>query len=274
MITFPPARFPTDPEERIEPYTLDEDRKPDSITQQHSVRADFMVFEAGLKALKGKLFITDAGKILQIVDATSGIGWYSTWFEWDGQSRRLHKAVDDNSRKYLIERLMEAWPYPNGKGDELYEEAQRRIEAAVAYDPKQDCRLIAKNFDLLMENTDRILSTGYLANGALGGLRIVFVYFGMRRFPVSTLLQAWKFGLWKVTCENKKEGKHEAFVLSGGGGLSIGKLETYCPTCGKLSNQRDSPLSLFGSISPFIPEKSDGYRLDEVIQEIGGSLLV
>jgi len=69
-----------------------------------------------------------------------------------------------------------------------------------------DDDIIAKNFRLLVSNADRILSIPRLRDGAAGG-------------PVD----------------------HAAYVLRGGGGLSMGLIEAYCPSVVRLSESRRRP---------------------------------
>jgi hypothetical protein len=154
--------------------------------------------------------------------------------------------------------------------------AESRLAAAISYNPDKDFELVAQNFDLLISNTDKILSTPSMANGALGGLHTAFVYFGKRRFPISALLKAWAEGKWKIKCENKRcnQPEHDAFVISCGGGLSMGALTVYCPICKRVYDSRAWSVSYFQSIVPYIPENHDGLRLDEIIEELGGTTIL
>ena len=223
-----------------------------------------MMYAAGLDALKGLLFITDSGKFIQIVDS-------SRWFEWNGRTRRIRSTHEGTGMRGLLETLAEAWPFDRTRNEELYAEARMRFEKAVSYDPRKDTELIIRNFDLLTAGTDRILSTPHLANGALGGLRAGFVYFGSRRFPISSLLRAWKEGAWIIRCDRHEEKQeHHACVLGAVGGLSMGQIEVYCPVCGEHWFSHDSGAKYFASIRELVPEKSDGYRLDEIIDELQG----
>jgi hypothetical protein len=91
----------------------------------------------------------------------------------------------------------------------------------------------------------------------------------MRRYPVSTLLRLWSQKKWIISCWHAKKGnKHNAYVLSGGGGLSNGALEVYCPTCDRLEEVHQWSTSYFSDLGVLIPEKSDGFRLDEIIEEL------
>lgn len=267
MLTFPPAHLPIDPSDQFEPYEIEEKVVEDKRVEP--IRADYMMYQAGLEAMKGKLLITDDGRLLEVIDARPEDVGSTKWFLWDGQTRRVYEATWGEGKTLLTEMLSEAFPFAHGRGDDLYDEAQMRLKKALAYDPKKDIDLIIDNFDLLIDNTDRILSTPYLNNGAIGGLRTAFIYAGQRRFPISALLGAWRAGKWKVKCPNSKEHSHEAFVLVAGGGFSIGDMDLYCPTCKMRMHQRTSGGGWFASILPFISQKgSNGYRLDEIVEEL------
>jgi len=105
-------------------------------------------------------------------------------------------------------------------------------------------------------------------DGALGGLSSVFVYCGRKRFPVSALLAAWKAGVWKCACHAAHGEEHEAFILFAGGGLPVGEVKAYCPTCKRLWTEKRSSGVLFTAILPFAPKRHDGLRLDEIIEEL------
>jgi hypothetical protein len=273
MVSFPPARLPTDPRERIEPIRPSRTSCHTSPEATRS-RADAMLYAAGFKALEDEWLITDAGTLLQITDVHLEGGLAVDFFAWDGQSRRLRRAASDKEKTELLSLLSEAWPYEAAEGDALREEADRRLMAARGYSPEKDAELLIANFGLLVAETDKILSVPSRANGSLGGLSISFSYFGTRRFPISALLAAWRDGVWTVPCDGGEEGKpeHEAFVFHGSGGLGIGRIEAYCPTCGKAVTGEWSP-GYFASISAYIPERSDGLRLDEIIEELGGEAM-
>ena len=269
-INFPPHRFPTN-DKRIEPYILPENKrlKPSKIKER--VRGDCFLYNAKLTAMKHTWFITDSGTLIKVIDASASDGWYASYFNWDGAKRRILQTHNNLEREKLLDLLKESWTFQGKEGDSLYDEAEMKLASALNYDPKNDKELIAKNFDLLLSNTDRIINNTKMANGALGSLRVVFIYLGMKRFPVSALLKAWKDGKWKTEC---KKG-HESFVVSAGGGLSgMGDTHYFCPTCGRLAFHKHFSASMFGSIDPYLPKHDEGLRLDEIIDELGGNTKV
>lgn len=268
MITFPPARIPTDPSERIEPYVLEVNINRKTMAGITSpIRADSLLYSSGFNSISGKWFKTDSGILFKIIDATATSIWSVKWFYWNGKTRRINTTKTDKDRTELLNLLSESWIYEGKEGDALYDEAELHLDAASKYNPKMDSELIAENLDLLLSNTDRVLSDPSMVNGAIGGLRIVFIYLGMKRYPISALLTMWKQGKWIISCKLSK-GKHNAYVLSGGGGLSNGCIEVYCPTCKRLKEVHQWSTSYFTSIGKSIPLKSDGLRLDEIIEEL------
>jgi hypothetical protein len=237
-----------------------------------AARADHALFAEGLRALRGRMLLTSKGAVVQVIEAGMEEGWTAKYFLWDGRTRRMERADTEAGRKTLLGLLGDAWPYEGGRGDALYDEAQLRLAKARAYEKMDDIELVAMNFDLLRRKTDLILSTPRLREGQLNGLHAVFCYCGRRRFPVSALLAAWNEGQWRIECSGKRKGRHEAFVISGSGGLSMGEVTAWCPACGKLKRIETSFAPYFGGILKHAPGKSDGYRLDEIIEELGGRL--
>jgi YD repeat-containing protein len=264
MITFPPARIITD-DPSIEPYIPDASIKAES---SKSIRADQLLHYSGFKAISGKWFHTDNGIIFKIIESTITSTWTVTWFYWDGQTRRIVETTTKEDKAHLLAYLSESWLYEGKEGDALYDEAEHHLQLALEYNPKNDLKLISQNFELIISNIDKILSTSSMLNGALGGLRIVFVYLGMRRFPLSTLVALWKEGKWQFDCRHSKRNKHYAYVLSGGGGLSNGAINVYCPTCKKLEEIHSWSTSYFTSLEGNIPKDSSGLRLDEIIEAL------
>jgi hypothetical protein len=265
MLSFPPARLPSDPALGIEPIRS-APLPSASPTHTKLERADRRLFAAGCAALAGELLATDDGRFIQVLAPRPEDGAGVAWFEWNGSSRRLRRADDDPGRALLLEALRCAWPY---RGDgELRERARRMVERAQAYDEAGDPALVAENFELLLANTDRVLSEPAMANGAPGSLHASFAYFGTRRFPVSALLGAWREGLWRVPCPRGKGRRHEAYLISGSGGLSTGTGLAYCPSCGRLEPVEAPMAPHFASIARFAPRGGDGLRLDEIVEEL------
>lgn len=279
MIHFPPARIPTDPRLGIEPSTPDRSGRNEGRSPA-AARADHALYAAGLKALRSRMLVTSRGSVVQVIEAgiaaghAEGIddGWTAKYFLWDGRTRRIEHAATEAGRKALLDLLGDAWPYGRGRGDSLYDETQLRLAKALAYEKMDDARLVAMNFDLLREKSGQILSTPCLRDGDLNGLHAAFYYCGKKRFPVSALLAAWDEGKWRITCDSGKSGRHGAFVISGGGGLSMGMAIAYCPECGKLRKIETTFTTYFGEIMKHAPARHDGYRLDEIIEELGGRL--
>lgn len=271
MIHFPPARFPTDSRLGIEPLLPDKPERHEGKPPA-AARADQAVFAAGLRSLRGRMLMTSQGAVVQVIEAGISDGWTAKYFLWDGRTRRIEHAATEAGRKALLDLLGDAWPYGHGEGDGLYDEAQLRLAKALAYEKMDDIELVAMNFDLLREKSGLVLSTPCLREGELNGLHATFCYCGRKRFPVSALLEAWDEGQWRVGCCAGKHGRHEAFVISGGGGLSMGVVMAYCPVCGKTKRIETSIAPYFGRIMRRTPERHDGYRLDEIIEELGGRL--
>ena len=265
MIRFPPARIPLDPSTGIEPFpSANKGNTSDSLT----LRGDKQIYYNGLLALQGKRFITDDGKYIEILKGPTQDGLFR-YFYWDGVSRCIKTVGVDQDLEPFMELLSEAWPFTQGEGNSLYDEAQRRLQAALAYDPARDIDLIIENFDLLIRNTDRILANPLMRNGSLGSLYTGFIYFGIRRFSVSALLAAWKEGIWTLRCDRgSKKKAHTAYILKVVGGLSIGSVDIYCPTCNARWKTRQAAGSLFAAIQSFVAEQHNGYRLDEIIEEL------
>lgn len=272
MLRFPPARFPSDPARLVEPCEPFQEAPSLELDGGTRLRADNAMYIAGLGALAGKLLLTSGGAMLQVLDCAPGNDcWVATWFEWDGAKRRIHAAGDRAGRKRLMDSLADAWPYEAGEGDALYDEARMHLARALAYRLMDDVDIIAMNFELLVSNADRILSTPRLRDGAAGGLSLVFTYMGRIRYPVSSLLAAWRDGRMRVPCPGG-HGDHAAYVLRGGGGLSMGVIEAYCPVCRAKKRIEASVAPFFKAMYEAEVRADDGYRLDELIIELGGAL--
>ncbi|PKL25159.1 MAG: hypothetical protein CVV47_07700 [Spirochaetae bacterium HGW-Spirochaetae-3] len=274
MIAFPPARYPSGSALRFESYAPY--RAPGVVERGgcSMQRADIAMYSAGLGALVGRPLMTSGGAMLQVLDRSVKEGcWAATWFEWDGKRRRIHAAGDDAGRERLMAALSDAWPYGRGEGDALYDEAGTHLARALAYRPMDDVEIIAMNFGLLVSNAGRIASTPCLRDGATGGLSLVFTYMGRIRYPVSTLLAAWRGGRMRVSCPGGR-GDHEAFVIRGGGGLGMGVIEAYCPVCGSVKRIEASVAPFLKAMTEAEVRGDDGYRLDELILELGGTLPV
>jgi len=109
MLRFPPARFPSDPTERVEPYEPFLETANLELGGGTRLRADNAMYIAGLGSLVGKLLMTSGGAVLQVLDCAIGDGsWEATWFEWDGKKRRIYAAGDRAGRKRLVDSLADA----------------------------------------------------------------------------------------------------------------------------------------------------------------------
>jgi hypothetical protein len=269
MITFPPARFNTD-DPTIVPYVIKVKKHEIKPLKHSPIRSDYLLYSSGFNAISGIWFRSDSGIFLRIIDATANSNWFVKRFYWDGQTRRLKITECKDDRANLLAYLTESWPYEGKQGDSLYDEAEHHLERALKYDTVDNFELISNNFSLLLSNADRILQTPSMVNGALGDFRMVFVYLGVRRFPVSALLNLWKQGKWIVPCSYVRNNRtpHNAYVLSGGGGLSNGALNVYCPTCNRLKELHQWSTSYFTDLDGPIPTEANGLRLDEIIDEL------
>ncbi len=237
------------------------------------MRADVALYAEGLKALRGRMLVTTASAVIQIVDiGLSGASWAVRYFYWNGPTRRLRSATTDTARAEFLELLKDAWPYERGQGDAFHDEAQARLGKALAYGHMDDIVLVARNFEPLRRRSGDILGQPQLRDGEVNGLHAAFCYFGKKRFPVSGLLKAWDEGKWRIECPSAAPPRHDAFVISGGGGLSTGRVYAYCPVCGGLKTMGAAFGRFFGEMADYKAAASDGFRLDEIIEEIGGTL--
>lgn len=223
-------------------------------------RNDPGVILAGLRARAGRWYHTDSGALIMIINTDTGLAW----FVWDGISRRIYRTKNGDSINSLMELLKEAWPEDDRTPLSEMHDREKHLELALQYDLNNDIDLIMENFELLFRNTDRILIAPEMLNGHTGGLYVGFTYGGIKRYSISSLLEAWKSGHWIVPCH--RNSKHQAYILTGGGGLSKGSIQTYCPSCKSKRNSRYWSTGLWVYMAKHEHQNSNGLRLDEIIE--------
>ena len=149
-------------------------------------------------------------------------------------------------------------------------ELNTNLEKAKYWRDHDEISMVIANFDLLRRSTDRILSTPFMKNSPARDLHLAFMYGGVRIFNVAKLLAKWQAGKLMRKCP---ECDHDAYVIRGGGGLSMGSLGAYCTTCAKIIRIDGACIDCFAEAGNDGPaEPAHGYRLDEIIEILGGVL--
>lgn len=239
------------------------------MTEAQKMRADRLFFEGGFTSLIGTVFLTSKSLLFQPIYLEIKNRRTAGYFVYDGFYRRLIPVRGKSGEEKFFDLLKDAFPLDDKEYGQTINDFRLKLEKALAYQKMSDVSIITLNFQLILDNMELVLGTKHYRNAKTHNLYAGFAYGGSHYYSATTLFRAWSEGKLRHPCPNCNG---SAYVLYGAGGLSSGMFAVWCHECRGLHTVKGFFGQHFADINHVEPYPTDGYRLDETIEELGGVL--